>query len=169
VQDEPLERLAALRDDEQPMGRSPGHEGFLDRATAGDELLVLSQEVRRRDSRAERGSRTRPGLPRAILGGTPIPGPVRPRPVETLLVETRSVAVRAILAGTVEASTVWSRAKRARSGPKAALASPGGSTSEGWPSPARARPGRSTTSTAVVPLPRRTRRPRAPSRRLLIA
>ena len=46
-----LERLAALRDDEQAMGRPAGHERLLDRAAARDQLLVLAEDVRRRQGR----------------------------------------------------------------------------------------------------------------------
>jgi hypothetical protein len=53
VEDEPLERLAPLRDDEQAVGRSPGDEGLLDRPTARDELLSFCEEIRWRHGRSE--------------------------------------------------------------------------------------------------------------------
>jgi hypothetical protein len=48
VEDEPLERLAALRYDEQPDRRPPGNEGLLDRATTRDELLARLKQLRPR-------------------------------------------------------------------------------------------------------------------------
>ena len=69
VQDQLLERLATLRDDEQPDRRAAGREGLLDRATAGDELLVGTKQVRGRQRRSRPvpwlRSRRRPG---AIAG-----------------------------------------------------------------------------------------------------
>jgi hypothetical protein len=46
VEDELLERVAPLRHDEQPAGDAAGGKDFLDRAPAGDELLVGAQELR---------------------------------------------------------------------------------------------------------------------------
>ena len=45
VEDELLERLAALRDDEQAEGRPAGGERLLDRPATGDELLVRTEQV----------------------------------------------------------------------------------------------------------------------------
>ena len=56
VQDELLERQAALRDDEQADGLAVGDEGLFDGVASGDDFLVLSQEVARR----RRGGRSRP-------------------------------------------------------------------------------------------------------------
>jgi hypothetical protein len=53
VKDEPLECLTPLRDDEQAMGRPARDERLFDRPPPGDELLVVGQQVRRRDRRAE--------------------------------------------------------------------------------------------------------------------
>jgi hypothetical protein len=87
VQDEPLERLTALRDDEQPMGRSTCDEGLLDRAPAGDELLVVGQEVGRWD-----------GGPEALIGA----GPIRPRSVLRRPARSGSARPEAIRARTIE-------------------------------------------------------------------
>ena len=57
VQDELLERLAALRDDEQADRLAVGDERLLDRVAAGDELLVLAEQVARR--RTDRSSSPR--------------------------------------------------------------------------------------------------------------
>ena len=51
VEDQLLERLPTLRDDEQSMCRPTGDERLLDRAAAGDQLLVLAEDVRRRQGR----------------------------------------------------------------------------------------------------------------------
>jgi hypothetical protein len=50
VEDEALERLAALRNDEQATGRPSGDERFFDRPPSGDELLVFGEQVGGRDS-----------------------------------------------------------------------------------------------------------------------
>ena len=63
MEDELLERVPALRDDEQAMGGPAGGEDLLDRAAAGDELLVGAEQVRRR----QRRRRPRPG--RGIRAG----------------------------------------------------------------------------------------------------
>jgi hypothetical protein len=125
MEDEPLEGLAPLRDDKQPMGRPAGDERFFDRATAGDQLLTLGQQVRRRDGGAERRRRAGPRLPRTIWGGTPTLGSLRSRPVEIRSVEIRSVNRGAIVPGTVESTSVGPRAHRSRPGAKATLASAG--------------------------------------------
>ena len=57
VQDDPLERLAALRDDQQPTGRPSRDERFLDRPTAGDEFLIGSEGIRRRQAGSARAGR----------------------------------------------------------------------------------------------------------------
>ena len=149
VQDEPLERLTALRDDEQPMGRSACDEGLLDRAPAGDELLVVRQEVGRWD-----------GGPEALIGA----GPVRPRAVLRRPARSWSTRPEAVRAGAVE-SFSGRRARRAR--PRRVPAAAMG------PGPAAAtRPGRAAAErrsrsrlvstsaagrAAVALLPRRTR------------
>ena len=48
MQNELLERVPTLRDDKQTMRHTAGREDLLDGATAGHELLVGSQQVRRR-------------------------------------------------------------------------------------------------------------------------
>ena len=71
MQNEAFERLAALRNDEQAPGRSVGDERLLNRAAAGDELLVGAEEVRRSDGRrrgSEPGRRFAPGPVRASTG-----------------------------------------------------------------------------------------------------
>jgi hypothetical protein len=47
VEDELLERLAALRDNEQANGLAVGDERLLDGMATRDEFLVLTEEVRR--------------------------------------------------------------------------------------------------------------------------
>ena len=67
VEDELLEGVPALRDDQQAMGGPAGREDLLDRAAAGDQLLVGPEQVRRREGGAGRGhgarleARARPG------------------------------------------------------------------------------------------------------------
>ena len=61
VEDELLERLPALRDDEQADRGSPGDERLLDRAAAGDQLLVLGEEAGGRRRRAAIAVRASPG------------------------------------------------------------------------------------------------------------
>jgi hypothetical protein len=77
VEHELLERVAPLRDDEEPVRGAARGEDFLDRAPTGDEFLVGPQQVGRR----ERGGRARPGCglerrsgPRRWRGrrGTPV-------------------------------------------------------------------------------------------------
>ena len=46
MENESLERLAALGYDEEATGRSPGDEGLLDGAPSGDELLVVAEQIR---------------------------------------------------------------------------------------------------------------------------
>ena len=70
VEDELLERLPTLRDDEQPMCRPTGDERLLDRAASRDELLVLAENVRRRQGVA---GRRRTGAAAAAVG-RPCPG-----------------------------------------------------------------------------------------------
>ena len=65
VQDDPLERLAPLRSDEQPARRTTGGERLLDRATPGDELLTLGEL--RRCRRTPRGRLGRLEPPRRAL------------------------------------------------------------------------------------------------------
>ncbi|HEX7496791.1 MAG TPA: hypothetical protein VF349_09180 [Candidatus Limnocylindrales bacterium] len=45
MQDQLLERLAALRHDEQPMSLATGNESLLDRVPAGDEFFILPEQV----------------------------------------------------------------------------------------------------------------------------
>jgi hypothetical protein len=45
MKDEPLERLATLRDDEEPDGVPARNERLLDGPPTGDELLVLAEQV----------------------------------------------------------------------------------------------------------------------------
>src|SRR4051794_39337188 len=72
MENESLERLAPARDHEQPQGGAARDERFLDRATAGDQLFALGQEVRRRDrASVDRGRPS--GLP-----GAPTAGSARP-------------------------------------------------------------------------------------------
>jgi hypothetical protein len=52
MEDEPLERLASLRHDEQAARLAAGRERLLDRSTAGDQLLVLADEVGWRQRRS---------------------------------------------------------------------------------------------------------------------
>jgi hypothetical protein len=56
VEDELLERLAALRNDEQPTRFSASQERLLDRPATGDELIFRADQVGGRSdrSRAER-------------------------------------------------------------------------------------------------------------------
>ena len=51
MQDELLERLTALRDDQQADGLATGYERLLDRMAAGDQLLILAQQIARRRTR----------------------------------------------------------------------------------------------------------------------
>ena len=70
VEHELLERMAALRDDEQAARLAAGHESLLDRAPAGDDLLVLGQRQREREGLGR--PRRRPGaavVPRVGPGG----------------------------------------------------------------------------------------------------
>jgi hypothetical protein len=76
VQNDALERLATLRDDEQPDGGAAGHEDLLDRAPTGDELfLVPEQSDLRRCDRPPSGRRpgTRSGSGRTGRPGTVVP------------------------------------------------------------------------------------------------
>jgi hypothetical protein len=82
VEDEPLERLAALRDDEQATCGPSSDERLLDRAASRDELFVLGEEIRRGNGRSERRRSARGRLPLAV----------RSRPVESGSVEAGSVA-----------------------------------------------------------------------------
>ena len=50
MQDDPLQRLAALGHHEQPSSGPPRDEGFLHGSAAGDELLVRSERVGRRQA-----------------------------------------------------------------------------------------------------------------------
>ncbi len=50
MEDEPLERLAALGDDEQAARRTVGDERLLDGPAAGDELFVVRDQVGGRDA-----------------------------------------------------------------------------------------------------------------------
>ena len=59
MQHELFERLASLRDHQQPDGRSTGGERFLDRAATGNELLVRAQQI---------GSRKGGGRPGPVTG-----------------------------------------------------------------------------------------------------
>ena len=68
MQDELLEGMATLGDDQQAVRDPPGGEDLLDRATAGHELLVGREQVRRRQRR--RGARP----------GSSLEGRARPRP-----------------------------------------------------------------------------------------
>jgi hypothetical protein len=82
VEDEPLERVAALRHDEQADGGTPSRERLLDRTATGNELLIRDQL----------GG---VGLTRAPWPGT------RPRPIEAAAgsgwtVEVRPWSTRAI-------------------------------------------------------------------------
>lgn len=52
MQDELLQRFATLRDDEQAQRRPSSREGLLHRATSGNELLVGTEQVGRRQGRA---------------------------------------------------------------------------------------------------------------------
>ncbi|HUQ77946.1 MAG TPA: hypothetical protein VM427_03600 [Patescibacteria group bacterium] len=54
MEDEALERLAALGHDEQAARRPLRDECLLDRSPAGDQFLVVAQKVRRRDARSVR-------------------------------------------------------------------------------------------------------------------
>jgi len=54
-----LTEFGYIVDDEEATSRSSSDERLLDRATSGNELLVLAEEVRWRDGRSERGRRTR--------------------------------------------------------------------------------------------------------------
>jgi hypothetical protein len=69
VQDQLLEGVPSLWHDEQAMSGPPGGEDLLDRSTAGDQLLVGSEQVGRR----ERLARARPwsGL---VASAGPWPG-----------------------------------------------------------------------------------------------
>jgi hypothetical protein len=71
VEDEPLESLAAGRDDEQALRGAPGDERLLDRTPAGDELLALAEQVggRRRPRRRTTGDNPWPSLPTTIARG----------------------------------------------------------------------------------------------------
>ena len=149
VEDEPLERLAALRDDEEATSRSSSDERLLDRATSGNELLVLAEEVRWRDGRSERWRRTRGRLPLAV----------RSRSVETGSIgtgspEVGSIGSRSILIGALEASPVrgWARGAWPLAEP-AALTRAGRATAEWRSRPARAIAGRSVARSTVALLP----------------
>jgi hypothetical protein len=52
VENEAFQRLAPLRDDDEPDRRPARDERLLDRAAAGDELVVVTNEIRRRAGRA---------------------------------------------------------------------------------------------------------------------
>jgi hypothetical protein len=69
MEHELLERLATLRDDEQPVRGAAGDEGLLDRAATRDELLVLADEIRRRQRRARVVGPDR-GTARSAIGRT---------------------------------------------------------------------------------------------------
>jgi hypothetical protein len=70
MEDQPLEGLTSLRHDEQPAGGASGDERLLDRASPGDELFALGEQVRRRDSRPIGIGRTaRSVAPGTITGG----------------------------------------------------------------------------------------------------
>lgn len=80
VEDQPLERLASLRNDEQTPGGAPGDERLLDRTPSGDELFVLGEQVRGRDSRPIGvGRATRSVVPGTITGGPAAGGPAAER------------------------------------------------------------------------------------------
>jgi hypothetical protein len=66
MQDDLLERLAAMRDDEEADGRSPSGEGLFDRPPAGHDLLVRTE---RHDLLAIAADVARPIAPRP--GGRP--------------------------------------------------------------------------------------------------
>lgn len=71
MEHEALERLAALRHDEQAMGRAPSDKRLLDRAAAGDELLAIGEQVRGRDTGTISVGRSRAGVtPRPIATGS---------------------------------------------------------------------------------------------------
>jgi len=87
VQDEPLQRLASLRDDEQAMGRPARDERLLDGATAGDELFVVAEVIGWRDRRAEAGLGAGSVRPRSARTGPPSAAIVGPGSLEATPVE----------------------------------------------------------------------------------
>ena len=99
VQDDLLERLPALRDDEQPAGRPPGDERLLDRPASGDEFLIGGQGVRWRQpgpagrAHGTAGRSRHPG--RAGTAGADPDGAGRPgRAVRRAIVGSRDAAGR---------------------------------------------------------------------------
>lgn len=102
VEDETLQRLAALRHDEQAAGRAAGDERLLDRTTACDELLALADQVGWRDAGPVGIRGPRVGLaPRSIAAaarsvGAPA-GPVAEPAGRTL----RSIGLRTGRAGSI--------------------------------------------------------------------
>src|SRR6185503_19602695 len=85
MQDESLERLTALRDDEQAMGGPARDERLLDGTPPCHELLVVGQQVGWRDRRTERWRRPRR-----------LPGAIRRRPPEATSIRTGSVEAGAL-------------------------------------------------------------------------
>src|SRR5215210_1915450 len=85
VEDDPLERFAALWDDKESLCVAACGERLLDGAAAGDELLVLGEEIGRRGRRPFRGRTQLAGPPLAAvragtLGNAAVVGaPPRPR------------------------------------------------------------------------------------------
>jgi len=91
VENESFQRLAALRNDEQAMGRSAGDECLLDRTASGNQLLVVREQIRRWNGRAERGSLANIGLPCAIGWRTVDAGPLNAGPIRAGSILTRTV------------------------------------------------------------------------------
>jgi hypothetical protein len=84
-----LQRLAALRNDQQAMGGPPGKEGLFDRVAPCDQLFFLADKIGRRRT-ARRASPMSVGLGTGATRPTP-PGRSRPGPEWTTVICTRSV------------------------------------------------------------------------------
>jgi hypothetical protein len=163
VEDEPLERLAALRNDEQATCGSSSDERLLDGSTSRDELFVLAEEIRRRDGRSERGGRARARLPLAVRSWPVEVGSVEAGSVAAGWPEARSIGSLSILIGTIEASAIcrWAGGAGPLAEPaltRAGRARAGRATAEWRSRPAGAIAGRSVAWRAVALLPPGSRR-----------
>ncbi|HSG87070.1 MAG TPA: hypothetical protein VLA23_12100, partial [Candidatus Limnocylindrales bacterium] len=113
MQDDLLERVAAVRDDEEPAGGPTSREGLLDRATAGDDLLVLGDPEERRRGGSAEPLAGRDGTA-ALVGAVPAGSPARLRPRGTRAAVRRTRAAvrwtRAAMIGRARAAVRWARA-----------------------------------------------------------